>query len=195
MRAFLFNSICYKLARCLHKLSIDLQHTQSQSMTRQDGFTLIELMIVVAIIAILAAIALPAYQDYVVRSRVSEGMLMAESAKSNVMMIAANGGTSSAAGYSDGYVAPTATSNVSTVAVDPVTGVITVTTTQAAGGGSLTFTPNSPIGTALPDATSTFVPPSDAVAWRCAATGAVAAGFTGVTAGSLPAKYAPTECR
>ena len=59
----------------------------------QKGFTLIELMIVVAIIGILAAVALPAYQDYTIRSRVTEGLSLASSIKSN---IATDGATSAA---------------------------------------------------------------------------------------------------
>ncbi|MFL6639168.1 MAG: pilin [Paraburkholderia graminis] len=59
-------------------------------MKNQQGFTLIELMIVVAIIAILAAIALPAYQDYVARSQVSEGMSLASGAKTAVAEYYAN---------------------------------------------------------------------------------------------------------
>ena len=137
----------------------------------QKGFTLIELMIVVAIIAILAAIALPAYQDYVVRSRVSEAMTAASAAKILVAENAANGKP-----FGQGFVAPAATKNLTSVAIDAATGQITTTTTPAAGGGTIIFAPEP----ALP---AVGTPPNDRINWTCTA------------GGSLAQKYRPAECR
>ncbi len=158
----------------------------------QKGFTLIELMIVVAIIGILAAVALPAYQDYTVRARVSEAMVMGAAAKQNVLEVLANANPTPA-GYNQGYTAPAASTNVTSVGITPATGQIIITTTAAAGNGTLTITPNAD-GVALPIATAAFTPPSGQVVWKCGAAGATSS-FVGFTTGTLAAKYAPSECK
>ena len=163
----------------------------------QHGFTLIELMIVVAIVGILAAIAVPAYQNYVTRSRVTEGLMLAASAKTTVAENALAG-----VPFDQGYASDTkATRYVQArgIVISQETGEIHIKYTDAVAKDKeniLVLKPTTD-DVALSGTSTSSVRPTGPIRWDCYAEGAtVRVGTSELeTTPSLAANVAPSECR
>lgn len=135
------------------------------------GFTLIELMIVVAIIAILAAIAVPMFQDYAIRAQVSEGAVLASGAKNAIGDFVSNNGHFPASNASAGLASSTSITGDYVSSIDISTGAIVVTFKGPKASPQIA------------DQTLVFSPVTyaNSISWRC-------------TDGSLQPKYLPSTC-